>query len=282
MGDLNETVMDPLLEPPVSPVNSIIEIALDKIELNPFQPRLAFDEEALQDLAASIKTHGVVQPITVRQLTQETYQLISGERRLRAAKIAGLTEVPAFVRTANDQEMLEIALIENIQREDLNAIEISMNYQRLLDECQLTHESLAERLGKPRSTITNYLRLLKLPPEIQLGLKGKRISMGHARAILATDDVSVQLVVYKEILAKDLSVRKVEDLMNALLKSYASETPKSDKKALSGTYKQIQDNLQDKLESRVHLKVRNNGKGEIVIPFQTAEDLSRILQLFDL
>ena len=185
-------------------LGSVANIKLDAIEVNPFQPRLTFDEKKLKELSNSISIHGVVQPITVRKLNTNKYQLIIGERRLRAAKMANLQEIPAYIRLANDQEMLEIALIENTQREDLNAIEIGINYKRLIDECSLNQETLAKRIGKDRTTVTNYLRLLKLPPEIQLAIKENRISMGHARALISLENIDQQLAIYKEIEAKQI------------------------------------------------------------------------------
>ncbi|MEZ4929417.1 MAG: ParB/RepB/Spo0J family partition protein [Chitinophagales bacterium] len=191
---------------------TVVKIPLTQIEVNPFQPRVEFNEEALNDLSESIKIHGVIQPITVRKIGTKKFQLIAGERRLRASKLAGLEEVPAYVRVANDQESLEIALIENIQREDLNALEIALNYQRLLDECSLTHEDLSTRLGKSRTAVTNYLRLLKLPPDIQSALKSKTISMGHARALVGIDDLLMQTDIFKTVKQKNLSVRQTEAL----------------------------------------------------------------------
>jgi ParB family chromosome partitioning protein len=255
-------------------------IPLHSIEINPFQPRVEFNEEALADLAGSIRVHGVIQPVTVRRLENNKYQLISGERRLRASRLAGLTEIPAFVRETNDQEMLEIALIENIQREDLNAIEISINFQRLLDECSLTHEQLAERLGKNRSTVTNFLRLLRLPPDIQSGLKEKKISMGHARAILSLEDPVAQLDVYRETLKNALSVRQVEELV----KQYAGVRKKAKLKAsgdLPAYLKKAQDELASQLSTRVVIKRDKTGKGQIMISFFSDDDLYRIKELID-
>ena len=222
--------------------SSILEIPLDNIEVNPFQPRSEFDPEELNELAQSIKTHGLIQAITVRNLGGDNYQLISGERRLRASKMAGLKTVPAFVRIADDQALLEMALIENIQRSNLNAIEVAISYQRLMVECDLTHESLSERVGKKRSTISNYVRLLKLPPQIQSSIKNNEISMGHARSLAGIDDVGLQLDIYKEVLKKNLSVRALENL----IKSYSTDTKPSAPKAskeLPAEVKKIQDNL---------------------------------------
>ena len=217
LGDIsNDLKDDEILIQSQDGIGSVVKVPLEKIEVNPFQPRVNFDAEALSELADSIKIHGVVQPITVRKVNKDKYQLISGERRLRASKIAGLNEIPVYIRTANDQEALEIALIENIQREDLNAIEIGINYQRLLDECELSHEALAERIGKKRTTVTNYLRLLKLPPDIQVGIRAGSVSMGHARALAGMDDIVLQLSIFKDIVTKDLSVRQVEEIVKKI------------------------------------------------------------------
>lgn len=262
-----------------SPANGISDIALTSIEINPFQPRADFDEDGLKDLAESISVHGVIQPITVRAVGGDKYQLISGERRLRASKMAGRKSVPAYIRMANDQEMLEMALIENIQREDLNSIEIAINYKRLIDECELTQEELGKRVGKGRTTVTNHLRLLKLPPDIQKGIKDKKISMGHARAITGVEDPTVQLEIYKETLKKDLSVRKVE----ALTRSYQKPVENKDKKApntsLPLAYQKIQDELASLLSSQVKLKRFKDDKGEIIISYYSDDDLNRILDL---
>jgi len=262
---------------------AVSHISLDSIEVNPFQPRADFDETALKELSDSIKMHGVVQPITVRKVGTNKYQLISGERRTRAAKLAGLKEIPAYLRAANDQEMLEIALIENIQREDLNAIEVAIHFRRLLDECNLTHESLAERVGKDRSTVTNFLRLLKLPPEVQRGLKEKKISMGHARAILALEDPIAQIDIYKETITRNLSVRDVELLARDYRGKKQSSTSATTKKAsgLSFELKKIQDEMASHLATRVQIKKDKKGKGEIVISFFSDDDLFRIKDIIE-
>lgn len=200
----------------VAAVNNIHPVLLSQVQVNPFQPRTDFDAEALQELSDSIKLQGLIQPITVREVGHQSYQLISGERRFRASKMAGLTEIPAYVRTANDQQMLEMALIENIQRENLNAMEVALSYQRMLDECNLKQEELGDRVSKNRSTVTNYLRLLKLPPAIQASIRDNQISMGHARALVSVEGVDKQLFIHKEILAKGLSVRKVEELVREI------------------------------------------------------------------
>ncbi len=261
--------------------HTVAMIPIAQIEVNPFQPRKEFDEEALQELAHSIKVHGLIQPITVRRLAEKSYQLISGERRLRAARLAGLDEVPAYIRLANDQEMLEMALVENIQREDLNAIEVAITFQRLIDECHLTHEALSERVGKKRSTVSNFLRLLRLPPEIQKAVKERHISMGHARALAGIEDLALQLVVFRKVIEGGLSVRATE----ALIRRYASARDEVAKKKatseLPEAYQRVQDQLSRALGTRVQLKRNAQGKGQIVIPFTNDEDLNRILELLD-
>lgn len=261
-------------------INTIAKLPLSQIEVNPFQPRADFNDEALSELSNSIQVHGVIQPVTVRKLGPGKYQLISGERRLRASKMAGLKEIPAYVRAANDQEALEIALIENIQREDLNAMEIAINYQRLIDECDLTHENLGGRLGKNRTTVTNYLRLLKLPPSIQEGLKGQQLSMGHARALIAVPELEKQLYAYKEIVSKGLSVRKTEELVRLLTKGTTQTKPKKTQ-ALSPALKKIEARLMDHFETKVKIKQGKDNKGEIVIPFYSDSDLERLLEILE-
>lgn len=261
-------------------INTVAKIRLDQIEVNPFQPRVEFNEIALAELSESIKVHGVIQPITVRKLGPNKYQLIAGERRLRASKMAGLDAVPAYVRSVNDQESLEIALIENIQREDLNAMEIAINYQRLIDECQLTHENLGGRLGKNRTTVTNYLRLLKLPPKIQEGLKGNFLSMGHARALIAIPEVEKQLYAYNEVTSKGLSVRKTEELVRLLTKGTTQSKPKKPK-GISPALKQVESRLADFFETKVKLRKGKGDKGEIIIPYFSDSDLERILELLE-
>ncbi len=258
--------------------HTVAMIPLEEIEVNPYQPRVEFDTETLEDLANSLKTHGLIQPITVRRLADKQYQIISGERRFRASKIAGLTEVPAYIRLANDQEMIEMALVENIQREDLNAIEVAITYQRLIDECDLTHENLSDRVGKKRSTVTNFLRLLKLPPDIQRSLKEGGISMGHARALLGVEDLATQHQIFKEIVAKDLSVRAAEDLIRYYSKP-ATKKPAPAK--LSNDYTAVEGNLKNYLGAKVALKVKPNGSGQISIPFTSTEDLNRLLDLIE-
>lgn len=258
--------------------HTVAMIPIGEIEVNPFQPRKDFDENALNELAESLRVHGLIQPITVRRLADKQYQLISGERRLRASKIAGLTEVPAYIRLANDQEMIEMALVENIQREDLNAIEVAITYQRLIDECSLTHENLSDRVGKKRSTVTNFLRLLKLPPDIQKGLKDDDISMGHARALLSIDDFALQHSIFKKIVSEHLSVREAEDLIRRYKEDRAAKPAKP---RLPGDYQNVQDNLRNYLGSKVQLKVKSNGGGQIAIPFTSTDDLNRLLDLIE-
>ena len=263
---------------------AINEISLDQISVNPFQPRTHFDREALEELAESIRVQGIIQPITVRRLSDHEYQLISGERRFQASKIAGLDAIPAYVRTADDQQMLEMALIENIQRENLNSIEIALSYQRLISECDLKQEQLGDRVGKKRTTVNNYLRLLKLPPDIQIAVKDGEISMGHARALVNVENVDLQLDIYKRIIEQELSVRKVEALVREL--SGGAKPEKVAKPALSPEHEREVHNLQSRLTShfgtKVQVKTDAKNKGEIKIPFVNADDLNRILELLEL
>jgi ParB family chromosome partitioning protein len=266
--------------PGVNPLGSINEIKIDEIEVNPFQPRTDFDEQALAELADSIKLQGLIQPITVRRVNAHKYQLISGERRLRASKIAGLTYIPAYVRTANDQQMLEMALIENIQRENLNAIEVALSFQRMIEECSLKQEELGERVSKNRSTVTNYLRLLKLPPGIQASIRDGRITMGHARALITIDDAAKQLFIHQHIIKDGLSVRKVEELVRDLQKLPVKKEGKQPE-PMSYQFQKIEDDLASKFSTRVRLKVSTRGKGVIEIPFLSDDDLGRILEMLD-
>jgi ParB family chromosome partitioning protein len=256
--------------------NTIAMIPLAQIETNPWQPRSDFDEQQLSELSESLKIHGLIQPITVRRLNDRSYQLISGERRLRASKIANLVEIPAYIRIANDQEMLEMALVENIQRAELNPIEVAISYKRLMDECSLTHETLAGRVGKERSTVTNTMRLLKLPPEVQLGVKKQLITMGHARALVSVDDMALQMVLYRDTLEQALSVRKLEELIRSYTKpkdKIAIPAPKP----LSADQKKVQGNLAHHFGAKVQLKQDATGKGAITINFKNDDDLNRIL-----
>ncbi|MCK5078427.1 MAG: ParB/RepB/Spo0J family partition protein [Bacteroidales bacterium] len=260
-------------------VGAIANIAVEKIVSNPFQPRDQFDDELLKELAASIEKQGIIQPITVRKLGYDKYQLISGERRLRASKVAGISEVPCYIRVANDEQMLEMALVENIHRKDLNAIEIAISYQRLIEECELTHEKLSERISKNRSSITNYLRLLKLPAEIQLALRDDKISMGHARALINVTDPEIQLGILKKIIARDLSVRQVEELVRNF--QVLPPVTKKDPVELPEFFNSTAVELRDKLGTNVNIRRNNNGKGQIVISFESDQDFSRILALLD-
>ncbi|NQT78262.1 MAG: ParB/RepB/Spo0J family partition protein [Bacteroidetes bacterium] len=260
-------------------VGAIANIEIVKIEANPFQPRDNFDDELILELAESIKKQGIIQPITVRKLGYDKYQLIAGERRLRASKLAGINEIACYIRVANDEQMLEMALIENIHRKDLNAIEIAISYQRLIEECDLTHEKLSERISKNRSTITNYLRLLKLPAEIQLAMRDDKISMGHARAMINIIDQDVQLGILKKIINNDLSVRQVEELVRKLNQGGKEET--EDKLPLPQTFTMSAETLREKLGSTVIIRRNNNGKGNIVISFESDQDFNRIIGLLD-
>jgi ParB family chromosome partitioning protein len=259
---------------------AVSQIPLNHIEANPFQPRTEFDEGALNELADSIRQQGIIQPITVRKVSQDRYQIISGERRFKASRIAGLEAVPAYVRTANDQSMLEMALVENIQRENLNALEISISYQRLIEECSLTQEQLGERVGKDRSTVTNYLRLLKLPPQVQFAIRDGRITMGHARAILGVDDIAMQLQIFNDILAGDLSVRKTEDLVRSA--SPKKGNRKDDKRPIWYTeIRNIEERLAHRYETKVEIKHKDNGSGQLVINYFSNDDFNRLIELLD-
>lgn len=259
--------------------SAIAEIDIDKIEANPFQPRKEFEAEALNELAASIKELGIIQPITVKQVNENKFQLISGERRYRASKIAGLTKIIAFVRDANDQGLLEMALVENIQREDLNSIEVAVTYQRLIDECTLTQEKLSERVGKKRATIANYLRLLKLPAEIQVGVRDNRISMGHARALISLENSDAQLKIYHRILNEGLSVRNTEALVREANYPVRKEDNKNKAQQLPVNYLSFKNSLNSKLNTKVELKRSDNGKGSIIISFNSEEEFNRISEI---
>jgi ParB family chromosome partitioning protein len=268
-----------------NPVAGIYEISLEEVQVNPYQPRTHFDKTTLDELADSIKVQGIIQPITVRRLAENEYQLISGERRFQASKIAGLSKIPAYVRTANDQQMLEMALIENIQRENLNALEIAHSYQRLLAECQLKQEQLGDRVGKNRTTVNNYLRLLKLPPDIQAGIRDQKISMGHARALINIEDVDKQLAIFKKTVEEELSVRKVEALVKELNEGYpkkASKTAESLDPAKKYEINKLQQKLASHFGTKVSLKSDQKDKGEIKIPFHSTSDLNRILEILEL
>ncbi|HQN94265.1 MAG TPA: ParB/RepB/Spo0J family partition protein [Prolixibacteraceae bacterium] len=263
---------------------SIDEIEISKIEANPWQPRTTFDGEALQDLANSIKEVGIIQPLTLRKVSENKYQIIAGERRFRASKLAGLEKVPAFIRESDDDRMLELALIENIQREDLDAIEISLSYQRLLDECQITQEELSERVGKKRSTVANYLRLLKLPAVIQKAIRDREISMGHARAIINVEDPETQIMLFKQIVKYDFSVRKIEEIVRKINseESQEKEQKKENKKTpFSPEYDELKKHLTKHFSTNIDFKINNKGAGKIVIPFNSDKDLERIIGVLD-
>lgn len=262
------------------PVSSLNEIPIEHIEVNPFQPRTHFDQDALLELAESIKVHGIIQPITVRRLTKNQYQLISGERRFQASKLADLKAIPAYIRSADDQQMLEMALIENIQRENLNAIEIALSYQRLITECSLKQDELGDRVGKNRATVTNYLRLLKLPPDIQIAVRDNRLSMGHARAIINVESSDKQLYIFKKAIEEELSVRKVEELVREI-SAVKQGSKKEESTTASGSSREITQ-LQSRLSSHfgTRVAVKSDGKkGDIRIPFLSVEDLNRILDI---
>lgn len=260
-------------------VGAIAEIDINKIEANPFQPRTDFDEMQLREMSASIKEQGIIQPVTVRKLGFDKFQLISGERRLRSSQLAGLTRIPAFIRVANDEQMLELALIENIHRKNLNAIEVAISYQRLIDECKLTQEKLSIKLGKNRSTITNFLRLLKLPPEIQVALRDEFITMGHARALVTIDNESRQLVILHQILENGLNVRQVEELVRGLNDKKETKTDKTKAVSIPDRYKETPTMLSNRFGTKVSLKRNNKGQGSIVISFKNDVELDKIIHL---
>jgi ParB family chromosome partitioning protein len=270
-------------------VGSIAMLPIENIEANPFNPRTNFEKEALDELCESISLHGIIQPLTVRKLGRDKYQLISGERRFRASQLAGLTEVPAYIRIANDQSMLEMALVENIQREDLNSIEVAISYQRLIDECSLTQDQLSQKISKSRSSITNHIRLLKLPADIQAGVRDNLISMGHARALVSAGDESLQLAIFNKILLESLSVRDVEILIRqGHLKPENSEDieDKKNKKTtieteLSGVQAVFKEHLTDKLASKIEVSKTINGAGKIIINFNSEVDLNRIIEILN-
>ena len=266
--------------PEVNNLGSVNEIKLAEIEVNPFQPRTDFDEQALAELADSIRQQGLIQPITVRRINAHSYQLIAGERRFRASKLAGLTHIPAYVRTANDQQMLEMALIENIQRENLNAIEVALSFQRMMEECSLKQEELSERVSKNRSTVTNYLRLLRLPPGIQASIRDGQISMGHAKALITINDPTQQIYLHQHIIKHGLSVRKTEELARDIQRAPLKKEGKQPE-PVSFQIQKIQDDLASKFSTRVKLKIGNQGNGTIEIPFLSESDLSRILEIME-
>ncbi|HEU0112314.1 MAG TPA: ParB/RepB/Spo0J family partition protein [Flavisolibacter sp.] len=259
----------------VEAATGVVRLPLENIETNPKQPRKDFDEQALQELAHSIKLHDIIQPVTVSKLHGNKYRLISGERRLRAAKIAGLKDIPAYIRHANDQELLELALLENLQREDLNAMEVALSYKRMMEELDHTQEQVAERMGKDRSTVTNYLRLLKLPPDIQVAVRSVEISMGHARALINVDTIDKQLYIFDEIKTKDLSVRQTENLVRALYKEKEGKKPTPS--SLPEGYKKVEDKLASHFSTRVKMKHSKNGSGQITFDYYSLEELNKLL-----
>lgn len=256
---------------------AIALLPIEQIEANPFQPREDFDQESLNELSESIKEQGIIQPITVRKMGYDKYQLISGERRLKAAKLAGLDEIPCYIRIANDQQMLEMALVENIQRESLNALEIAISYQRLIEECELTQEELSQRVGKNRSTVTNYMRLLKLPAELQIAIRDNKITMGHARALINIDDQQTQLTILKNIISKDLSVREVEEIVRNLNKQpSARRQPQAIE--LPRELEEQRENIASKFGTKVNVTLNQKGKGSIAITFNSQKQLEKILE----
>ncbi|HEU0065511.1 MAG TPA: ParB/RepB/Spo0J family partition protein [Flavisolibacter sp.] len=258
----------------VEAATGIIRLPIENIETNPKQPRRDFDEQSMQELAQSIKTHDIIQPITVSKLHGNKYRLISGERRLRASKLAGLKDIPAYIRSANDQDLLELALLENLQREDLNAMEIALSYKRMMEELDHTQEQVAERMGKDRTTVTNYIRLLKLPPDIQVALRTGEISMGHARALINVDTIDKQLYIFDEIKTKGLSVRQTETLVRNI---YKEKEPKKSSSSLPEGFKKVEDKLSSHFSTKVKLTHSKNGSGQITFDYYSTEDLNKLL-----
>ncbi len=261
----------------IMPMN---EININDIDVNPYQPRKNFNQETLEELSQSIKKLGVIQPITVRKTDDNKYQLIAGERRLRASSLAGIETIPAYIRTVDDPSLLELSLVENIQREDLDAIEVALSYQRLIDECNLTQENMSERVGKKRSTVTNYLRLLKLPPDIQFGIRQQLISMGHARALINIENPKDQIKTYQRIIKEGLSVRRTEEIIRDIGKENKpvekKETPR-----IPEEYNDLKDHLTRRFNAGVDLKINHKGAGKIIISFNSNDDLERIMEILD-
>jgi ParB family chromosome partitioning protein len=258
-------------------VGAIASLPINQIESNPFQPREEFNPEALGELADSIREQGIIQPLTVRKMGYDKYQLISGERRLKASKIVGLTEVPCYIRIANDQQMLEMALVENIQRENLNALEVALSYQRLIDECDLSQEELSQRVGKNRTTVTNYIRLLKLPAEVQVAVRDNKISMGHARALINIEDELTQTTILKNIILKDLSVREVEEIARNLNKQTSAPIEKATVE-IPTEVENFRNRVAERFNTKVNVSLNNKGKGNIVISFNSQKQLKNILE----
>ena len=279
LGALIDGVEKEVLE---KKVEANLQIEIDSIDANPFQPRTRFDSQSLEELAASIRQVGIVQPLTVRESEAGRYQLIAGERRLRAARMAGLTHVPAYIRTADDTAMLEMALVENIQREDLDAMEVAITYQRLIEECSLTQEQMSDRVGKQRSTVANYLRLLRLPAEIQLGIRNRNLTMGHARTLVNIDDPAKQINVFYHIIQEDLSVRATEDLVRHIQSGAVKDPVRGElKKKLNTEYEVLAGQLSKLFESDVQFRINEKGRGKIVIPFSDSDEMERIIALLD-
>ncbi|RPD51569.1 MULTISPECIES: ParB/RepB/Spo0J family partition protein [Chitinophagaceae] len=267
-----------LKENAVEAATGILRIPVAQVEPNPKQPRRDFDEQALQELAQSIRIHDIIQPITVSKVGANKYRLISGERRWRAAKLADLKDIPAYIRQANDQELLELALLENLQREDLNAMEVALSYKRMMEELEYTQEQVAERMGKDRSTVTNYIRLLKLPPDIQVAVRSGELSMGHARALINVDTVDKQLYIFNQIKEKALSVRQTENLVRALYKEATPDDKKGATPSLPPVYKKIEDKLATHFSTKVALKHSKNGSGQISIDYYSLQELNKLLE----
>lgn len=266
---------------------TVANVSLSQIEANPFQPRNEFEKQALSELSKSIKEYGLIQPITVRKVGNNKFQIISGERRFRASQLAGLDQIPAFIRIANDKTMLEMALVENVQREDLNSIEIALGYKRLIEECNLTQEQLSQKVGQDRSTVTNFLRLLKLPEPIQAALRDKKITMGHARALLSVNDPQVQTRILNDILKDELSVRRIEEYARSYsekkgTKKSKSKSQKKGSSVLSFEEQKIKEDLADLFKVKVSVEKHNTGGGNIVVPFKSDNDLKRIARILDL
>ena len=263
-------------------VEANLQIDINSIDGNPFQPRTRFDSQTLEELAASIRQVGIVVPLTVRETGDGRYQLIAGERRLRAARMAGLTHVPAYVRTADDTAMLEMALVENIQREDLDAVEVAITYQRLIEECSLTQEQLSDRVGKQRSTVSNYLRLLRLPAEIQLGIRNGNLSMGHARTLVNIEDPAKQIDIYYHIIREDLSVRATEELVRQLQSAATRDPAKAEKrKKLNTEFEELGKQLSGLFGTEVQFRINEKGRGKITIPFSDSDEMERIIAMLD-
>ncbi|MEI6948327.1 ParB/RepB/Spo0J family partition protein [Paraflavisolibacter sp. H34] len=271
-----------LKESTVEAVTGVLRIPLQDIETNPRQPRRDFDEQALKELAQSITLHDIIQPITVSKLAGNRYRLITGERRWRAAKLAGLADIPAYIRQANDQELLELALLENLQREDLNAMEIALGYKRMMEELSHTQEEVAERMGKDRSTVTNYIRLLKLPPDIQIAVRSGELSMGHARALINVDGVDKLLFIFNEIKSKHLSVRQTENLVRLMGKEAEQEKKQPTGPSLPAAYQRIEDKLASHFSTKVKLKHSKNGSGEITFDYTSLQDLNKLLDIMNI